>query len=45
MSKVFQQKFGTKINSSEAGDPLEINFLLLAIIPWLQPCLSHKKDM
>ena len=43
MSKVFQQKLVTKINSSKAGDPLKINFLLLARLPWLRPCLSHKK--
>ena len=43
MSKVFQQKLGTKINSSKAGDPLTINFLSLASLPWPQPCLSHKK--
>ena len=43
MSKVFQQKLGTKINYSEAGDPLKINFLLLASLPWLRPFLSHKK--
>ena len=43
MSKVFQQKLGTKINSSKAGDPLKNNFLSLASIPWLQPCLSYKK--
>ena len=43
MSKVFQQKLCTKINSSKAGDNLKINFLSLASAPWLQPCLSHKK--
>ena len=43
MSKVFQQKLSTKINSSKAGDPLKINFLSLASLPWLRPCLSHKK--
>ena len=43
MSKVFQQKLGTKINSSKAGDPLKINFLSLASLPWLWPCLSHKE--
>ena len=43
MSKVFQQKLGTKINSSKAGDPLKINILSLTSVPWLRPCLSHKK--
>ena len=48
MSKVFQQKLGTKINSSKAWDPLKIIFLSLSSprcssLPWLQPCLSHKK--
>ena len=43
MSKVFQQKLGTKINSSKAGEPLKINFLSLASVPWLRPCISHKK--
>ena len=40
--QVFQQKLGTKINFSEAGDPLKINFLSLTSLPWLRPCLSHK---
>ena len=43
MSKVFQQKLGTKINSSKTGDPLKINFLSLASLLWLRPCLSQKK--
>ena len=44
MSKVFQQKLGTKINSSKAGDPLKINFLLLASLPWLRPSITKKKE-
>ena len=43
MCKVFQQKLGTKIYSSKAGDSLKINFLSLVSAPWLRPCLSHKK--
>ena len=43
MSKVFQQKFGTNISSSKAGDPLKINILSLASLPWLRPRLSHTK--
>ena len=43
MSKVFQQKLGTKINSSKAGDPLKINFLSLASLPWLRPSVTKKK--
>ena len=42
MSKVSQQKLSTKINSSKAGDPLKINFVSLASLPWLWPCFSHK---
>ena len=41
MSKVFQQKLGTKTNSCKAGDPLKINFLSLSSLPWLRPCLGH----
>ena len=43
MRKEFQQKLATKINSSKTGDPLKINFLYLAILSWLRPCLSHKR--
>ena len=43
MSKVFQQKLGTKINSSKAGDLLKIKFLLLASLPGLQPSVTKKK--
>ena len=44
-SKVFQQNLGTKLNFSEAGDPLKINFLSLTSLPWLRPCLSHKRNI
>ena len=43
MSKLFQQKLGTKIYFSKAGDPLKINFLSLASLLWLWPCLTKKK--
>ena len=43
MSKVFQQKLGTKINFSKAGDPLKINFLSLASVPWLRSLVTKKK--
>ena len=43
MSKVFQQKLGTKMNSSKVREPLKINFLSLASVPWLWPCLRHQK--
>ena len=45
MSKVFQQKLGTKINFSKAGDPLKMNLLSLASIPLLWPRLSKKKKL
>ena len=42
-ARYFSKKLSTKINSSKAGDPLKINFLSLASVPWKRPCLSHKK--
>ena len=43
MNKVFQQKLGTKINSSKAGYPFNINFLSLASVPCYGPVLVTKK--
>ena len=33
-----------KFIPNKAGDPLKINFLSLASLPWLRPCLSYKKQ-
>ena len=41
--KPHKQLISAKINSSKAGDPLKTNFLSLASVPWLWPCLNHTR--